>query len=80
VDKDVSVVRQRSVVVSKGPIQRIKGWFGMMPPMRERAVLTVYAGADTIRQVERAVRQHEPRDVQVQLSMHPMQSAAHDVK
>lgn len=60
-DKDVSVVRQRSVVVKKGPVQWVKGLLGAPPPQQERAVLTVYAGADAMRQVERIVRQREPR-------------------
>jgi hypothetical protein len=67
-DKDLSVVRQRSAVVKKGPLQAIKGMFGSLPPLRERAVLTVYADADRIRQAERIIRQHDPKNVELQLS------------
>lgn len=67
-DKDVSVVRQKSVVMEKGPLQRIKGLFGSLPPLRERAVLTVYADAGRMRQAERIIRQHDPKSVELQLS------------
>ena len=67
-DKDVSVVRQRSTVIKKGPVQKLKGLFGAMSPLRERAVLTVYANADSMRQVERIIRQHGPADVKLQLA------------
>lgn len=67
-DKDVSVVRQRSAIVRKGPIERIKGLFGSVPPLRERAVLTVYSDASRIRQAERIIRQHEPVKVELQLA------------
>jgi hypothetical protein len=67
-DKDVSVVRQRSAVVSKGPMDRLKGFFGFVPPLRERAILTVYVNAATLREIERVVRRHEPADVKIQLA------------
>lgn len=65
-DKDVSVVRQRSAIIKKGPMQAIKGMFGSVPPLRERAVLTVYADAANMRQAERIIRQHDPKQVELQ--------------
>lgn len=67
-DRDVSVVRQRSAVIKRGPLQRIKRMLGSVPPLRERAVLTVYADASRLRQAERIVRQHDPKNVELQRS------------
>ena len=55
-DRDVSVVRQRSATVKKGPLQGIKKMFGYVPPLRERAILTIYAAPGRLRQMEQIVR------------------------
>jgi hypothetical protein len=75
-DRDVSIVRQRAVVISKGPWQWLKGLFGGLPPLRERAVLTVYAAGDNLRKAERTLREHRPTDIQVQLADPPEPTAA----
>jgi hypothetical protein len=67
-EQDAGVVDETSTAMPHGPIQRLKARLGSLPPPRHRGILTVYAGAGAIRQVERLIRGHGPIDVQVHLS------------